>query len=198
LRHPFVAARAFQTLDVLSGGRVEAGFGAGWLAGEFVAAGIDFAGRGNRMDESLEVCQRLWSQPKVEHSGRHFRFPPVAFEPKPVQRPWPRIHIGGESDAAMRRAARFGRGWLGTEHSPESAADAMRRLRRCEKEFGTGERLEVTVAAGTITGAKDLPAVDQRAVDAFGAAGVDRIIVSPWRRSAEAVAAVHVFAETHL
>jgi probable F420-dependent oxidoreductase len=198
LRHPFVAARAFQTLDVLSNGRAEAGFGAGWLRGEFAAAGIDFAARGGRMDECLDICQRLWSQAKVEHSGQHFDFPPVAFEPKPVQRPWPRIHVGGESPAAMRRAARFGSGWLGTEHSPQSAAEAVTLLRRYERERGSREPLEVTVAAGTITGAKDLAPLDGRAVAAFAEAGVDRLIVSPWRRSAEAVEAVRRFAEEHV
>ena len=110
LRHPFAAARSFATLDVLSGGRAEVGVGVGWLEGEFAAAGVDFASRGRRTDEALEVCRRLWSEPTVEHHGEFFSFPPVAFEPKPIQRPWPRLHVGGESPAALRRAARFGGG----------------------------------------------------------------------------------------
>ena len=67
LRHPFIAARSFATLDVLSGGRAEVGVGVGWLAGEFAAAGVDFASRGRRTDEALDVCRRLWSEPAVEH-----------------------------------------------------------------------------------------------------------------------------------
>jgi alkanesulfonate monooxygenase SsuD/methylene tetrahydromethanopterin reductase-like flavin-dependent oxidoreductase (luciferase family) len=88
------------------------GVGVGWLAGEFSAVGVDFASRGRRTDEALVVCRRLWSEPTVEHHGEFFSFGPVAFEPKPVQRPWPRLHIGGESPAALRRAVTFGDGWL--------------------------------------------------------------------------------------
>ena len=65
LRHPFVAARAVQTVDVVSGGRVEVGVGAGWLAEEWAAAGLDFATRGARLEEALAVCRRLWSEPVV-------------------------------------------------------------------------------------------------------------------------------------
>ena len=108
LRHPFVAARAVQTLDVVSNGRAEVGIGAGWLREEWIAAGVDPATRGRRLDEALCVVKRLWSEPVVEHHGEFYDFGPVAFEPKPVQKPWPRLHVGGESDAALapRRAAR--------------------------------------------------------------------------------------------
>ncbi|TML58480.1 MAG: LLM class flavin-dependent oxidoreductase, partial [Actinobacteria bacterium] len=61
LRHPFVAARAVQTLDIVSGGRAEFGVGASWLESEWIAVGLDFASRGRRVDEAIEVCKRLWS-----------------------------------------------------------------------------------------------------------------------------------------
>ena len=101
LRHPFVAARAVQTLDIVSGGRAEVGVGAGWLETEFNAAGIEFRSRGRRLDEALLVCKRLWSEEVVEHHGEFFSFGPVCFEPKPVQRPWPPLLIGGESMPAV-------------------------------------------------------------------------------------------------
>src|SRR5262249_17363939 len=95
LRHPFVAARAVQTLDVVSGGRAEVGIGAGWLESEWRAAGLDFTSRGRRLDEALVVCKRLWSEPGGEHRRRLFEFPPVAFEPEPGPKPSPPLPVGG-------------------------------------------------------------------------------------------------------
>ncbi|MGH9187762.1 MAG: TIGR03619 family F420-dependent LLM class oxidoreductase, partial [Acidimicrobiales bacterium] len=120
LRHPFIAARAVQTLDVVSGGRAEVGIGASWLAQEWQVAGLDFHTRGRRLDEALAVCTRLWTEEVVEHHGEFFDFAPVMFEPKPVQKPWPPVHVGGESDAALSRAARLGDGWIGITHTVES------------------------------------------------------------------------------
>ena len=119
LRHPFVTARAITTLDVVSGGRVEFGVGASWLQAEWEAVGLDFSTRGRRVEESLELCRRLWSEPVVEHHGEFFDFGPVMFEPKPVQTPWPPIHIGGDGPAALRRAALLGDGWIPMNHTPE-------------------------------------------------------------------------------
>lgn len=185
LRHPFVAARAVQTLDLVSGGRAEIGIGAGWLEEEWVAAGLDFHTRGRRLDEALAVCKRLWTEPTVEHHGTWFSFPPVAFEPKPVQRPWPPILVGGESDAALRRAARAGDGWIGMSHSHESAAIRVERLHTLLDEHDRGAD-EFTVCVGATVG-------DRRDVSRFADLGVTRLIVAPWRRSRDAVEAL-----THL
>jgi probable F420-dependent oxidoreductase len=193
LRHPFAAARSFATLDVLSGGRAEVGVGVGWLAGEFAAAGIDFVSRGRRTDEALEVCRRLWSEPSVEHHGEFFSFPPVAFEPKPVQQPWPRLHVGGESPAALRRAARFGDGWLSMEQTPETIGPLVARLRAAEEAVGRTVPLEVTAAPRQITVVGDVPTPEE--IGRFEAAGVDRLIVSPWRRTAEAIDGLERFAQ---
>ena len=83
LRHPFVTARAIATLDVLSGGRVEFGIGSSWLEEEWQATGLDFATRGRRVDETIEICRRLWSDDVIEHHGEFFDFQPVMFNPKP-------------------------------------------------------------------------------------------------------------------
>ncbi|MGH9136253.1 MAG: TIGR03619 family F420-dependent LLM class oxidoreductase [Acidimicrobiales bacterium] len=178
LRHPFVAARAIQTLDVVSGGRAIVGVGAGWLASEWTAAGLDFDGRGRRLDEALTVCKRLWTEDVIEHRGEFFSFPPVAFEPKPVQRPWPPIVIGGESRAALRRAALHGDGWVGLDHSPESVRTPIARLLEARAESESASPLEVTVG-GSVTSRDD----SSRWEDA----GVHRLIVSPWARSSEAL-----------
>jgi probable F420-dependent oxidoreductase len=179
LRHPFVAARAVQTLDVVSGGRAEVGIGAGWLASEWRAACLDFASRGRRLDEALAVCKRLWSEPEIEHRGEFFHFEPVAFEPKPVQRPWPPIHVGGESPAALRRAARAGNGWIGLDHTPDSVRAPVAQLRALRAEAGLEpEGFAITVGARVETRDELLR---------FAEAGVSRLIVAPWRRSTEAV-----------
>src|SRR4029079_5639455 len=99
LRHPFVAARGVATLDVVSGGRVEFGIGASWLEQEWDAVGLDFKTRGRRVDEAIEVCKKRWPEEEVSYKGEFFEFEPVMFEPKPVQKPWPPILVGGESNA---------------------------------------------------------------------------------------------------
>ncbi len=186
LRHPFTAARAVQTLDIVSQGRSEIGVGAGWLRQEWQAAGHDPATRGRRLDEALAVCERLWSEEVVEHHGEFFDFAPVMFEPKPVQRPRPRIHVGGESPAALRRAARYD-GWYGLSHTPESAAERVATLRSLRREQGReGVPFEVTLG-----GRAEAP----EEIEGFAAAGVDRLVVSPWRRSRECIEGLRRYAE---
>jgi probable F420-dependent oxidoreductase len=187
LRHPFVAARAVQTLDVVSGGRADVGIGAGWLASEWEAAGLDFATRGRRLDEALEVCQRLWREDVVEHHGEFFDFDAVMFEPKPVQRPWPPVHVGGESGPALLRAARAGDGWVGMDHTVESVTEPVAALRRLRQEVDRGgESFEVTVG-GTVGSRSEVARWEE--------AGVDRLIVAPWSRSKEAVDGMRRFAD---
>jgi probable F420-dependent oxidoreductase len=129
LRHPFTTARGVQTLDLLSNGRFEFGIGASWLEEEWNATQLDFASRGRRVDEAVEVCKRLWSEETISHKGEFFAFDEVVFEPKAVQKPWPPILVGGESKAALRRAARLGDGWIGMAHRravPDGARGADR------------------------------------------------------------------------
>ncbi len=186
LRHPFVAARAIQTLDIVSQGRALVGLGAGWLESEWTAAGLDPRQRGRRLDEAIGVCQRLWTEASVEHHGDFFDFAPVMFEPKPIQKPYPPLHIGGESDAALRRAARVGDGWLGLVHSFESIAAPVERLRELRKQLGReGQSFEVTIG-GRLEHKSD--------VARWQECGVDRLVVSPWRRSPDALEGMRGFA----
>jgi probable F420-dependent oxidoreductase len=187
IRHAFVGARAFATLDVVSGGRAVCGVGAGWLRTEWEAAGLDPRTRGRRLDETIEVCRRLWSEPVVEHHGEHLDFEPVAFEPKPVQQPLP-VHVGGESGAALARAGRVGDGWLGMQHTPSSAAAQVERLRRHVEAAGRDPaEVEVTVMA-------EARGAEVPDVDAYERAGVDRLIVVPWQRTRDAVVGMERFA----
>jgi probable F420-dependent oxidoreductase len=189
IRHPFIGARAFATLDVVSAGRAICGVGAGWLVTEWEAVGLDPRTRGARLDEHIEICRRLWTEDVVEHHGEHVSFPPVWFEPKPVHGSVP-IHVGGESVRALRRAATTGDGWIGMSHTPESAGRQVARLRALCEEAGRGpDAVEIT-CMGACDGPGD--------VAAWEAAGVDRLIVVPWRRTPDAVAGLRAFAATHL
>jgi probable F420-dependent oxidoreductase len=189
LRHPFVTARAFGTLDWISNGRAVIGAGAGWLRSEWEALGIDPSTRGSRLDEAIDVCRRLWTEDTVVHDGPHFPFGEVAFEPKPIQRPIP-IYIGGESAVALRRAGRLGDGWIGMGHTPESAAGAAATIRSHRERAGRLDLpFEVTVG-GECRSAED--------VAAWESAGVDRLIVTPWTRTAEVFDALEQFASVFL
>jgi probable F420-dependent oxidoreductase len=181
LRHPFTTARAVTTLDVLSGGRLDFGIGASWLAEEWAAVGLDFATRGRRVDEAIAVCQRLWTEPVTEHHGEAFSFGPVMFEPKPVQRPWPPLHIGGDGPAALRRAATVGDGWVPMNHRLSELGAPIERLAALRASAGRPGRVEVTFW-GPVRSAADL--------DRYAAAGVDRVLARPWRRDEEPVAGV--------
>lgn len=190
LRHPFVAARAAQTLDIVSGGRAELGIGAGWLRQEWHATGLDPATRGRRLDEALAVCKRLWAEQSIEHEGEFFQFDRVHFDPKPIQRPHPPIHVGGESEAALARAARHGNGWLGIHHTLSSVQPQLQRLSELRHRFGRADQdFEVTVGASPAS-ADEVRALEQ--------AGVTRLIVRPWRRTSGALEGLRRFAEQFL
>jgi probable F420-dependent oxidoreductase len=111
LQNPIVQAKQLSTIDWLSGGRVTVTFGVGWLEREFKILGVPFHERGRMADEYLEAMIELWTKDAPEYEGRYVSFKNVAFEPKPVQKPHVPIWMGGDADAALKRAARFASGW---------------------------------------------------------------------------------------
>lgn len=185
LRHPFVTARAATTVDVLSGGRLELGIGSSWLREEWTAVGLDFDTRGRRVDEAIEVCRRLWTEPQIEYHGTFFDFAPVAFEPKPVQAGGVPLQIGGDGPAALRRVATVGAGWMPMNHDLADLPDSLRRLGELVDRAGRTEPIEITFS-GTPTSADDL--------ERFTAAGVTRLLVKPWERSRDAIEGMRRFA----
>jgi probable F420-dependent oxidoreductase len=118
-RRPHVLAHEVATLDVLSGGRVIFGAGLGGVPSEFTAFGEDEAPRirAEKLDEGLDLLQRLWSGERIEHHGRHYDVDGVALAPSPIQHPLP-IWIGGNSSRARARAARFD-GWFADTSTAE-------------------------------------------------------------------------------
>ncbi|MFC7742181.1 LLM class flavin-dependent oxidoreductase [Nocardiopsis composta] len=182
------SARAFATLDGIAGGRTVLGAGAGWYRAEWDAVGAPFAERGRRLDEAIGVLRRLWSEEAVAHGGPHFPFPEVAFEPKPPRRAIP-ILIGGESPAALRRAARND-GWISMPAPPERVAAAAAELRRLRAEAGR-DAAPFEVVAHAEGGCRP----DETA--AWTAAGANTLVVRPWERGRGALAAIERFARDH-
>jgi probable F420-dependent oxidoreductase len=119
LQHPIVMAKALSTIDWLSSGRITVTFAAGWLREEFELLGVPFGERGRMCDEYLEAIIALWTQESPQYEGKYVSFRDVAFEPKPVQKPHLPIWMGGDADAALRRAARFASGWMPFLTKPE-------------------------------------------------------------------------------
>ena len=112
LQHPIILAKALSTADWMSGGRIMVTFGVGWDAEEFALLGVPFHERGRMADEYLAAIIELWTSKSPKFEGKYVSFDNVAFEPKPVQKPHLPIWIGGDADAALRRAARFASSWF--------------------------------------------------------------------------------------
>lgn len=134
LRHPLEVAKTVASVALLSGDRVGLGVGAGWMREEFDVLGREFTGRGKRMDEQIAVLRKVWAGGMVEHHGTYYDFPRLQMSPAP--RVAPPILIGGQSEAAFRRAARLGDGWVGSGHAPEQVLGVMQRLGELRREAG--------------------------------------------------------------
>jgi probable F420-dependent oxidoreductase len=111
-RNPFLTAKAVTSLDVLSGGRLILGVGAGYLEPEFTALGVDFSERNELFDEGLTAMKRAWAEDGMRMEGRHFTVAGHTMLPRPVQQPHPPIWVGGNSRRAIRRAVELGDGWM--------------------------------------------------------------------------------------
>ncbi|MGH0031599.1 MAG: LLM class F420-dependent oxidoreductase [Myxococcota bacterium] len=145
-RHPVYAAKQVADVDFLSGGRVDLGVGIGWLREEFDALGIPWERRAARTRECIAVMKTLWCDEVSRFDGEFFSLPECLQNPKPVQKPHPPVHFGGESDAALARVADVGQGWFGFGHTPESFAERLAVLDRKLAEAGR-TRADVTVHA---------------------------------------------------
>jgi probable F420-dependent oxidoreductase len=168
-RNPVYTAKEISTLDWLSGGRVDVGIGVGWLQEEFDAVNVPWPQRGRRTDEYLEVLRTLWCDETSAFEGEFYSLNPCAMFPKPVQQPHPPIHVGGESDAALRRTARAGHGWHTFNRSPDELAAPLARLDQLLADEGR------TRADVTITVCPYFKPLDADLLEQYAEAGADAV-----------------------
>jgi len=135
-RDPVLVAKQCATVDMLSGGRLLPAFGVGSdRSPEWTAMHLDPKVRGAKTDEALEIIRRLWTEDKVDFSGKHYQLTGATISPKPAQPDLP-IWIGGSSPAAIRRTARFGTGWQGGAETPEVTAQVISAIKAALADTG--------------------------------------------------------------
>jgi probable F420-dependent oxidoreductase len=148
-RPAVVTSKMLATIDVLSGGRLVVGIGAGWLKVELDAVSTTpFAERGAVTDEYMDAMRAIWTQDRPVFHGKYVHIDGLLTDPKPLQKPYPPIWVGGESGPSMRRAARIGDAWYPIGSNNAHLLDTLPRLTA-----GIARMREMTAAAGREPGA---------------------------------------------
>ncbi|MBM3828113.1 MAG: TIGR03619 family F420-dependent LLM class oxidoreductase [Actinobacteria bacterium] len=165
-------AKEIATASVLSDGRVALGAGAGWMKEEFDLQGQDFSNRGKRLTEMIQVLRAMWEGGWVEFHGEYYDIPPVTMEPHPPKKV--PIYVGGHTDAALKRAAKVGDGWIGNAYPLEEAEMHIKKLKGYLREYGReNDDFEI------ICGLYAMPTADlyKRAEEEMGLTGT---LCMPW------------------
>ncbi len=147
-RHPLVVAKQYGTLDFLSGGRLILGVGSGHLKPEFLALGANYEERGKITDEYLRALAAAWQHDVAYFDGEFVSFRDMMVWPRPVQRPRPPFWVGGNSNAAVKRAARFADGWVPWELTPEDFAAKAAYARHLRHDTGRSESFTLVAPLG--------------------------------------------------
>jgi probable F420-dependent oxidoreductase len=170
-RNPVYTAKQVVDVDNLSGGRVDFGIGIGWLKEEFDVLNMPFANRGAITDDFLSVMKALWQDEVSEFHGDHYDLPTCRLYPKPIQTPHPPIHVGGESDAALRRVAAHGQGWYSFNRLPHDLDEPLVRLDEMLAAQGRARRdVQITVCPY-------FNPVTPELIAAYADRGVDRLVL---------------------
>ncbi|WP_018655220.1 TIGR03619 family F420-dependent LLM class oxidoreductase [Actinomadura flavalba] len=171
-RDLFTVAKAVSTAAALSGDRVTLGTGVGWCKDEFLQTGQDFHTRGRRLDEMIPALRTLWQGGTVEHHGDHYDFGPLSIAPTPAE-PIP-VYIGGDSDAALTRAARLADGWIGNRvYTEDQLTDLLSRLKGLLRQNGrTLADLDIVAPIAALP----TPDLYRR----WHGQGVDATLAAPW------------------
>lgn len=177
-RHPAVLAKTAVTVDHLSGGRLEFGIGAGWAENEHTMLGLRFGTFGERFDrlvEALQVIRSLWTQPRTTFDGTHYQLADAVAEPKPLQRPYPPIWIGGSGRRrTLRITAEYADVWNAAGETPETMAELSAVLdRHCADVGRDPAEIRRTVQLVWKGDSDDLV----RAAEQYASVGVPEVIV---------------------
>jgi probable F420-dependent oxidoreductase len=170
-RNPGIVAKEVATLDNLSGGRVELGVGAGWLAEEFAALGVPFDDRGRRLDGYIEALRALWAEGETTFENEFVSYDRAVSLPRPAQDPVP-IVIGGHTAVAARRAGRLGDGFFPAKGDLPSLLDTMRRA--ADEAGRDPDAIEFTTGTPALMGDGAVAEIERLA-----GLGVDRVVISP-------------------
>jgi probable F420-dependent oxidoreductase len=169
-RHPLYLAKQLATLDRLSKGRVMIGIGSGWMKEEFDSVAVPFKARGARTDEAIQAMREIWRHDVASYHGKHFHFHDVKSFPKPIQKDGIPIHVGGHSDAAVRRAGKYGDGFFPTVTDPAKLKEMFAQVKQeAEKAGRHAARIEFSAMAA--------PRADS--LKALAEIGVERVIFGP-------------------
>lgn len=170
-RNPLLLAKEVAALDHYSGGRFLFGIGTGWLREETELMGGDFAHRWTQTREALDVMKKLWEEDEAEHHGKYYKFPPVRSYPKPTQKPYPPILIGGTAKNVLRRVVDHADGWLPNRVTPTVLKDSRKQIDTMAREAGRDPN-SITI---TVYGQEP----DPELFKALFEAGADRVVVRP-------------------
>ncbi|MFI5619741.1 TIGR03619 family F420-dependent LLM class oxidoreductase [Streptomyces sp. NPDC051567] len=159
---PLLLARSLTSLDLASGGRLDAGLGIGWMRDEYSAVNADFSRRGARLEEILDILHAVWTDEVFGHEGAHWTIPRSYVGLRPAQEAGPPVYLGGFSRAAMDRIGRRADGWVGIVMPPEALAGLWDLARRAAEEAGRDPdalRREIRYNPGPGSSVDDIAAV---------------------------------------
>ncbi len=177
-RNPLILAKEVASLDFHSGGRFLFGIGTGWLREEVELFGGDFPRRWTQTREALDVMKALWSNDEAEFEGKYFRFPKVRSFPKPAQKPWPPIIIGGMAPKVIERIVAHADGWLPNRIAFDELKDKRAELNERATAAGRDpKKIEISIFGQEPK--RDL-------IEQYIEAGADRVVVRPTHVETEA------------
>ncbi|MAI48535.1 MAG: LLM class F420-dependent oxidoreductase [Hyphomicrobiaceae bacterium TMED74] len=177
-RNPLILAKEVASLDFHSGGRFLFGIGTGWLREEVEIFGGDFPKRWTQTREALDVMKALWSNDEADFDGKYFKFPKVRSFPKPAQKPWPPIIIGGMAPKVIERIVAHADGWLPNRISFEELKDKRAELNERATAAGRDpKKIEISIFG---------QAPERNLIERYIEAGADRVVVRPTHVETEA------------
>jgi probable F420-dependent oxidoreductase len=188
LRNPYTTAKAVASLDTLSGGRFIFGIGIGWLEEEFAAVGMNFEQRAARAREYIALMKEIWTQDTPRFEGKTQKLlPTFKCYPHPVQKPYPPLVFGGNTEASYKRAAQLGDGWYGIAENIDATAKVIARLREHERNEKRDKPLEITLAP-RLAGQPSLSDIKR-----LKEIGADRLIIAAGMGTKDSLTAMERF-----